>query len=160
MALSHPLNDPAARDYSDTTAAVAGHGRWMEVRCRESALQRHFERCPGLAADVVDCDAGMQLGQDESATILHFEDGQIGDDEVDDAQTSDGQGAFFQDLRAAVPGAVLQYRHHALYSSDKVHRSPGSLDHLAGHHPVRDVASVRYLEGAENREIDVPAVLP
>ncbi len=122
-----------------------------------SALERNVERCAGLGANVVHCDAGMQFSENEAATLLHLEHAQVGDDEIDDSQTRDWQRAFFQNLRAAVSGAVLHHRHHALHSGDEVHRATGSFDHLAGNHPIRDVAFVRHLEGAENGEIDVPA---
>ena len=124
---------------------------------RESALERNVERCAGLGADVVHRDARMQLGEDEPAALFHFEHAQIGDDEINDAQAGDRQRALFQNLRAAVLGRVLHHRHDALHSGDEIHRATGPFDHLAGNHPIRDVAFVRHLECAENGEIDVAA---
>ena len=69
----------------------------------------------------------------------------------------DRQRALFQNLRAAVLGSVLHHRHDALHAGDEIHRAAGTFDHLAGNHPVGDVAVVRHLEGAENGEIDVAA---
>ena len=69
---------------------------------RESALERDVERCAGLGADVFHGDAGMQLGEDEPATLFYFKHAQIGDDEINHAEPGDRQRALFQNLRAAV----------------------------------------------------------
>ena len=131
----------------------------QEVSPNESALERNVERCAGFGTDVVHRDRGarMQFGEDEPAAMFHLEYTQVGDDEVNDSQARDGQRALFQNLWAAVPRAMLHYRHDAFHPGDEIHRSAGTLDHLAGNHPVSDVALIRHFEGAENGKIDVAA---
>ncbi len=100
----------------------------------------------------------MNLGEDESAAVgFHFEHAQIRDDEIYHAETGNRQRAFFQNLWTAVFGSVLQHRDDAFHAGNEVHRAAGSFDHLAGNHPVRDVAAVGHFKRAENREIDVSA---
>ena len=51
-----------------------------------------------------------------------------------------GQGAFGQDLGAAVLGVVVHQDDDAAYAGHEVHRAAGTFDHLAGNHPVGEVA--------------------
>ena len=48
-------------------------------------------------------------------------------------------------------GRVLHDDDHALDAGDEVHRAAHALDHLAGDHPVGEVAVSRHLHGAEDR---------
>ena len=52
---------------------------------------------------------------------------------------------------------VLHHRDDALHAGDEIHRAAGAFDHLAGDHPIRDVAFVGHFECAKNGEIDVAA---
>ena len=45
---------------------------------------------------------------------------------------------------------MLHYCHDTLHSGHEIHRPTGPFDHLAGNHPIRDIAIVRHLECAEN----------
>jgi hypothetical protein len=99
----------------------------------------------------------LQLNQDQAAAFFHFEDSEIGDDEIDDAEAGDGQGAFLENLWAAILRGMFHDGHHALHSGNQVHRAAGALDHFAGDHPIRDVAAVSDFERAEDREIDMSA---
>ena len=63
----------------------------------------------------------------------------------------------FRIFGAAILRSVFHDRDDALYAGDQIHRATGSLDHLAGDHPVCDVAFVGHFESAEDREIDVAA---
>src|SRR3546814_114447 len=64
---------------------------------------------------------------------------------------------FRSDLGLALPGAVLHQDHHPFDPGDQVHRTAHALDHLAGHHPVGQVALVGDLHRAEDRQVDVAA---
>ena len=64
---------------------------------------------------------------------------------VDDLHAGQRQRALRQDLVAAVLGGVLHRNHDALRAGDEVHRAAHALDHLAGDHPVGEVALPRRL---------------
>jgi hypothetical protein len=52
---------------------------------------------------------------------------------------------------------VLHHHHHALGAGDEIHRAAHALDHLAGDHPVREIAVLAHLHRAEDGEVDVAA---
>ena len=52
---------------------------------------------------------------------------------------------------------VLHQHDHALDAGHQVHRAAHALDHLAGDHPVGEVALLADLHGAEDREVDLAA---
>src|SRR3954468_4357339 len=52
---------------------------------------------------------------------------------------------------------MFHYHDDLLDPGDEVHRPAHALDHLAGHHPVGEVALLADLHAAEHREIDMPA---
>ena len=52
---------------------------------------------------------------------------------------------------------MLHDRDDPLNSGDKIHGPARSLDHLAGDHPVGDVAVGGDFKGPEDREVDMPA---
>ncbi len=62
-----------------------------------------------------------------------------------------------QNLVAAVPGRVLHRDDDPLGAGDEIHRAAHALDHLAGDHPVGEVALLVDLQRAEHGEIDVAA---
>ena len=99
----------------------------------------------------------MQLGEDEPATLFYFKHAELSDDEINHAEPGDRQRALFQNLWTAILGSVFHYCHDTLHSGHEIHRPTGPFDHLAGNHPIRDIAFVGHLECAENGEIDVPA---
>ena len=51
-----------------------------------------------------------------------------------------GRVHFGRIFELAVLGGVLHHHHHALDAGDQVHRAAHALDHLAGDHPVGEVA--------------------
>ena len=57
----------------------------------------------------------------------------------------------------ARPVGVLHHHHDAPHPGDEVHRPAHSLHHLAGDHPVGEVAVLGHLHRAENGQIDMPA---
>src|SRR5689334_17764353 len=52
---------------------------------------------------------------------------------------------------------MLHHDDDLLDARDEVHRAAHALDHLARHHPVREVALLADLHAAEHGEVDVPA---
>src|SRR5262249_7879492 len=81
---------------------------------------------------------------------------EIGDDHVDDAGPRQRQSAFVQEL-GFVLGRMLHHNDHLLDAGDEVHGAAHALDHLAGYHPVGEVAVLSNLHGAEHRQINVSA---
>ena len=76
---------------------------------------------------------------------------------MDDAPAGERQRALVHDLRRAVLRDVLHDHDHAACAVHEVHRAARALDHLAGDHPVREVARCRHLHGAEDRGVDLAA---
>ena len=52
---------------------------------------------------------------------------------------------------------MLHHHDDLLDARDEIHRAAHALDHLAGDHPVGDVAVLRDLHRAEHGEVDMPA---
>ena len=61
-----------------------------------------------------------------------------------------------QQLRAVL-GGMLHHDDDALDAGDEIHRAAHALDHLAGDHPVGEIAVLRHLHRAEDREVDMAA---
>ena len=72
-------------------------------------------------------------------------------------QAGERQRAARQDLVAAVLRGVLHRDDDLLGSGDEIHRAAHALDHLAGNHPVGEVAFLVHLQRAEHGQVDVPA---
>ncbi len=75
---------------------------------------------------------------------------------VDHPLAGQRQGAFLQKL-GAVLGGMLHHHHDALDAGDQIHRAAHALDHLARNHPVGEVAVLRHLHRAEDRQVDMSA---
>jgi hypothetical protein len=84
------------------------------------------------------------------------EDGEVGDQAVDHAAPVSGSVHSRLTVTRRF-GAVLHDHDDALGAVDEVHRPAHPLDHLAGDHPVGEIAVLGDLHAAEDREIDVPA---
>src|ERR1700709_1403665 len=52
---------------------------------------------------------------------------------------------------------MLHHHHDALDAGDEIHRAAHALDHLAGDHPVGEVAVLRHLHRAQYRQVDMAA---
>ena len=108
------------------------------------------------SADSFGGDARRGLLEDE-ARGGDGDEGELGDDDVDAAEPGEGEGARLQDLRRAVLRRVLHGDDDAAGASDEVHRAAHALHHLAGDHPVGEVALLGDLQRAEHGHVDVTA---
>jgi hypothetical protein len=73
---------------------------------------------------------GAEFAQDQ-AVVGDVDDGEVGDDPLDDALAGQGQRALLHDLVGAVLGDVLHEDDDLLGAVDQVHRAAHALDHLA-----------------------------
>ena len=64
-------------------------------RRRLLIAQSYVEWRASLGAHVFDCRPGLELNQDEAAALFHFEDSQIGDDQIHDAFPGVGEGVLW-----------------------------------------------------------------
>ena len=144
---------------------VSGHeAREAIANCRRLVvLQSHAVTGFGLGFDLVQAGAGRELDQRHSAApfAVDTEHPEVGDDHVDHAGASQRQRALVQELgvdaAVLVLGRVLHDHHDLLDAGDQVHGTAHALHHLAGDHPVGEVAILADLHGAEQREVDVAA---
>src|SRR4051812_12687640 len=127
-------------------------------RQRSRVLQRHPELGFGLRLHLVERDAVGELDQCHAvlAVLVDGEYRQIRHHHVDDLLAGQRQVALLQELRAVL-GGMLHHHHHALDPGDEVHRAAHPLDHLAGDHPVGEVAVLSHLHRAEDRQVDMAA---
>src|ERR1019366_3467147 len=127
-----------------------------------SRRDREAGRYSCRARDEVRLGRGTDLGFGDTWRTLHqpeafvrdIQDGQVGDDAVDDALTGERQRALLDDLEVSVLGDVLHQDDDPSRTMDEVHGPAHALDHLAGDRPVGEVASGRDLHGAKNRGVD------
>src|SRR5207253_1451243 len=89
--------------------------------------------------------------------LTGVDDGQFGDNVVDDFDAGQRQRALLQDFGFVVPCGVLHGDEHAFRSRDQVHGAAHALEHFAGDGPVGERSLFVDLQCPENREIDVAA---
>src|SRR5260370_40727600 len=129
----------------------------MEESTRKTRSQRDAKLRSGLFAHVFERDARVQFFQHEALAGLDLEHAQVGDDHVDHALAGDRQRAALEDFGGPVFRGVLHQDDYALHSGYQVHGATRSFHHLAGHHPVGEVAVLRHLQPAKDGEVDVAA---
>ena len=87
--------------------------------------------------------------------------GQVGDDAVHHAHARERQRALGQDLQingaVLLLGHVFHQHHHALDAGHQVHGTAHALDHLAGDHPVGQIALRAHLHGTQDGQVDLAA---
>src|SRR5690606_34266583 len=129
-------------------------------RHRSGSDSGNVELGCGLGDDFVDSDAVRQLHQLETL-IGDVQYAQIGDDAIHHTYTGERQRALRQQLE--VFGAVLLARDvihqhdDAADARNEVHRTAHALDHLAGNHPVGEIALFRDLHGPQDGKVDLAA---
>src|SRR5688500_14417126 len=102
-----------------------------------------------LRANFLDGHPWRKLDELEArAAIVTREHGKISNDHVDDVRTGERQIAARYEFRRAVLRGVLHHDNDAFHAGHEIHRPAHPFDHLAGHHPVREVAALRYFHGA------------
>src|SRR6202012_707888 len=103
-------------------------------------------------------DAGGQLDQLRATGLLvDGEHRQVGNQHVHHIGPGQRQGAFVQELGAAVLVDVLHDHHDLLHAGDEVHGPAHALHHLAGDGPVGEVAVLGHLHGAQHGHVDMAA---
>src|SRR5690606_20987683 len=135
------------------------NGSWRNSSDRRSARGGdtvHLQGGAGAGGDVLDGDAGCGFDQGE-ALGGDIENAEVGDDPVDALLAGEGEGALVDDLGGAVLGGVFHEDDDAACAVDEVHGTAHALDHLAGDHPVGEVAAGGDLHGAEDGGVDVTA---
>src|SRR5687768_12366954 len=110
----------------------------------------------GRGPDLVHRRICGDLAENEAAR-RDVNDRHLRDDHVDDLQARERQRTLHENLRATVPRRVLHGDDDFPGARDEIHRAAHALDHLARDHPVRPVAFLVDLEGAQHRQIDVSA---
>src|SRR6185437_2359931 len=110
----------------------------------------------GLFRDFVDRHARGKLCQHHATGFfVDREHSEIGDYHVDHASAGKRQLALVKQLRLIL-GGVLHHNYDFLHAGDQIHRAAHALHHLAGDHPVGEVAVLRDLHGAEDRQVNMP----
>jgi Zn-finger nucleic acid-binding protein len=105
----------------------------------------------------VDVTPGASSFSDEAARgLVHLEHAELGDDHVHAALAREGSEHCLTSLGVPL-GGVLHGDDDALHARDEVHRAAHALDHLAGDHPVGEVALLGDLHRAQDAQVDVPA---
>ena len=154
---------PSSRRASRGAAlSRALHGALQAERPDLGHVAGGQQRGLGLRLNLLDRDAGRALEQRQPAR-RDVQHGQIGDDPVHRAhggqrQRAARRGSSFRPRRSPLrPGDVLHHDDHALGRRDQIHRAAHALDHLAGDHPVGEIAVLRDLHRAQDGAVDVAA---
>ena len=122
-----------------------------------AAIAQYLEVRVGLGLEVVERDVGCELDQRQAAAVaVEREHAEIGDHHIDDAGAGQRQRASLLQLRIAL-GGMLHDDDDFLDAADEIHGAAHAFDHLAGDHPIGEVAVFRHLHGAEDGDIDVTA---
>src|SRR6266852_375107 len=124
------------------------HGTWAALREQELGL--------GEGLNVFDCGVRSNFAEEETGWS-DVDQGQLGDDVVDDFHAGERQRAPFQDLGLVVAGGVLHGDEDALRAGDQVHGAAHAFQHFAGNGPVGEIALFIDLQRAEYGEVDVAA---
>src|SRR5216683_3865198 len=124
------------------------HGTWAALRERELGL--------GEGLNVFDCGVRSNFAEEETEWS-DVDQGQLGDNVVDDFDTGERQRALFQDFALVIAGGVLHGDEDALGSCDQVHGAAHAFQHFSGNGPVGEIALFVDLQRAENGEVDVAA---
>src|SRR6185369_3772639 len=146
---SAPPNDPIGVRHALTSTASMSLAKGPH-------LVRNDEFHAGCRLHALSCRARGDLPEDKSLR-RDFDDGHLGDDQVDDLQAGKRQRATLQDLMTPVPGRVFHRDDDLLCTGDEIHGAAHSLDHLAGNHPIGEVARLVNLQRAEHSQVDVAA---
>jgi hypothetical protein len=165
---SHGAGRVMSRGEAKRRFTLADHRAATEgVECRKD--KDVIDETPAAYKDI---DAVM-AAQRDLVEVVHtlkqvvcvqgvaIKDAEVGDQSVHHAHARQGQRALGQDLE--VFGAVLLLGHmlhqhdDALDASHQVHRAAHALDHLAGDHPVGQVAVLADLHGTQDGQVDLAA---
>ena len=82
--------------------------------------------------------------------------GHLGHDGIHDLYSRERQRTLLQYLGRALARGVLHGHDHAARASNQVHGPAHAFDHLAGDHPVGEIALLIDFHGAKHAQINVP----
>ena len=105
-----------------------------------------------LEAYAKQTEAGFMMGLE----FLTKGSMKVGNDKIDGPRRGERERAFVHDLGFSFR-RVLHGHDHALGARHQVHGTPHSRHHLAGNHPVREIAVGIDLQRSEHGDVDVPA---
>src|SRR5260370_30526206 len=89
--------------------------------------------------------------------MSNVDDGEFGNDVVDNSDAGERKRTFFQNFRFIVAGGVFHGDENALGAGDEVHGAAHAFEHFSGDGPVGEIAFFVDLQRAENGEVDVAA---
>src|SRR6266852_2529014 len=124
------------------------HGTWAALRERELGL--------GEGLNVFDCGVRSNFAEEETGRS-DIDQGQLGDNVVDDFDAGERQRALFQDFALVIAGGVLHGDENALGAGDQVHGTAHAFQHFAGDGPVGEIALCVDLQRAKDGEVHVAA---
>src|SRR5262245_27367852 len=148
------LVEPRARPSTGSGRAWCRNARWPRLERPRRPLDNEYgaRGRPNLLHGHAFSDFA-----EHQPTIGHVDHRELGDDHVDDFHPRERQSALGQDLVPAVPRRVLHRHDDAPDAGDEIHGAAHAFHHLAGDHPVREIARFVHLQRAEHRQIDVAA---
>src|SRR5262245_39249753 len=89
--------------------------------------------------------------------LVDLEHAEIGYHKINHVDAGQRQCALLQELGSAILRCVFHHNDDAFNPGDEIHRAAHPLHHLAGDHPVGEVAALVHFHSAEDREVDVTA---
>src|SRR6267154_3462696 len=89
--------------------------------------------------------------------MSNVDDGEFGNDVVDNSDAGERKRTFFQNFRFIVAGGVFHGDEDALGAGDEIHGAAHAFQHFAGDGPVGEGSLFIDLQRAENGEVDVAA---
>src|SRR5208337_2920971 len=127
-------------------------------------LNGHFGRATGWQMEVrfgeglhlFDGGVGGDFAEEE-ALRGDVDEGKFGDDVIDDFDTGEREGAFFEDFGLVVAGGMLHGDEDALGAGNEVHGAAHAFEHFAGDSPVGEGSLFVDLQRAEDGEVDMSA---
>src|SRR5258708_33107410 len=104
-----------------------GHLSWAARREEEFGLSE------GL--DLIERGIEGEFAEEETVQS-DVNDGELGDNVIDDFNAGEREGALSQDLGLVVAGSVLHRDEDAFGAGNEVHRAAHAFQHFAGYGPV------------------------
>jgi len=120
------------------------------------AAGREEEFWFGEGLDLVESGVGSDFAEEESCGS-DVDEGEFGDNVIDDFDACERQRALAEDFWFVVAGGVLHGDENAFGAGDKVHGAAHALEHFPRNGPVGEGSLFIDLQRAEDGEVDVAA---